>query len=112
MPDLHVRKITKFAPACESGRHLVHPFYECDEVDELAQAFAGLYEQALTEAYAEAHAEVDQWLLGSGTGEICGIAGWKPSEPTPIERALAILDPELRACPLYDAGPPAVYGPA
>ena len=33
-----------------------------------------------------------------------GIAPAEP-EPTPAERALAILDPELRHCPLYKAWP-------
>ena len=35
-----------------------------------------------------------------------GIAPAEP-EPTPAECALHILGPELRHCPLYDAGPPA-----
>lgn len=71
---------------------------------------ANLYRQALAEAFAEADREIDRWLLGNGTGEPRGVSAMVDlPEPTPTERALAILDPELRRCPLYDAGPPAIY---
>ena len=88
-----------------------------DDWDEIADGsgftdlVAALYWQALAEAFAETQAEVDRWLLGNGTGEPRGILALaaEPAEPTPVERALALLDPHLRACPLYDAGPPVVY---
>ena len=44
----------------------------------------------------------DWWYLDNGLPI-------PPPPPTPAERALAILDPHLRACPLYKAGPPAIY---
>ncbi len=76
--------------------------------------FAGLIDalcrQALAEAFAEADREIDRWLLGNGTGAPLGIRAMADlPEPTPAERAFAILDPHLRACPLYAAGPPTLY---
>jgi hypothetical protein len=44
----------------------------------------------------------DWWYLDNGLPI-------PPPEPTPAERALAILDPALRRCPLYKAGPPTLY---
>ncbi|MFF3891362.1 hypothetical protein [Streptomyces sp. NPDC001914] len=113
MSDLPVITHPKWAPACPSGRHIVHQFYECDEVDVLAAAVAGLYQQAMAETFAETQAVVDRLLItGNGTGEPRSIlATPEPREPTPMDRALHILDLELRACPLYDAGPPVVRGP-
>ena len=102
-PELHIERITKTAPACESGRHLAHPFMECDEVDLLGARFTELYEQVMAEAYAEV------LVHGDGTGELRGFLAGAERGPTPVERALAILDPHLRACPLYDAGPPVLY---
>jgi hypothetical protein len=59
--------------------------------------------RACTElAHPAAFAAVDQQLVtGSGTGEPLGLLAWTPREPTPAERAMAILAPELRWCPLY-----------
>lgn len=65
--------------------------------------FASIVARMFAEAYAEA------LVYGDGTGEPRGVSGWEPVEPTPVERAFAILDPHLRACPLYDAGAPAIY---
>lgn len=101
MVDLHVTSHAKLVPACPSGRHVVHPLVECDEIDLLSAAFAEMYEAA-----------VAQSIDGNGTGEPRGIlATPPPRESTPLDRALAILEPQLRACPLYDGGPPAVRGP-
>jgi hypothetical protein len=53
-------------------------------------------------AHAAAVATVEQELLtGNGTGKPLGIFAWLPREPTPAERALEILAPKLRWCPLY-----------
>jgi len=70
---------------------------------------AAMYRQALAEAYAEADREIDRLIYGNGTGVPRGILSWEERPPTPVERAFAILDPHLRSCPLYDAGPPALY---
>lgn len=107
------------------------PIYERDGVDGFVEVLAELWAQAYAEACAEAEREFDRrWITGSGTGEIRGLLTAEKvgvpypvsdaeiadhglivrhSEPTPVERALAILDPELRRCPLYDAGPPVLY---
>ena len=74
-----------------------------------ADAVAALYQQELAAAFTEADAEIDLLIYGNGTGVLRGIHSWEDREPTPIERALALLDPELRRCPLYAAGPPAIY---
>ncbi|MFI6251483.1 hypothetical protein [Streptomyces sp. NPDC051016] len=122
-PELHVRDLTppRYVPACESGRHPIHPFLECDEIDVLAAAFNEMIEGAFAEAFAAVEAGVDGFVMsalhqaveatvnGSRSGDVIGFRAVDPAEPTPVERALAILDPHLRACPLYDAGPPAIY---
>lgn len=51
------------------------------------------------------HCEIDQLVNGNGTGKARGFLGGDQREATPMERALAILDPHLRACPLYRPGP-------
>ncbi|MFE7972983.1 hypothetical protein [Streptomyces shenzhenensis] len=113
MDELRVIVHPKWAPACESGRHLVHPFTECDEVDLMSAAFAEMYERALTEAFTDAQAEADAALLyGNGTGDMRGFLNHDRREPTSMERALAILAPELRRCLLYQAGAPRVVRPA
>lgn len=58
---------------------------------------------------AALHKAIDATVTGNGTGEPRGFLAREEREPTPAERALAILDPELRRCPLYDAGPPVLY---
>lgn len=69
-----------------------------------------LCQQALAEALAEADLEIDRLLLGNGTGEPLGIRAMADlPEPTQMDRAFALLEPELRRCPLYDAGPPTLY---
>jgi hypothetical protein len=78
----------------------------CDGFTDLV----ALQEKALAVAYAEAQAAVDRILIyGTGTGEPRGFLAREVREPTPPERALAILDPELRRCHLYKAGPPTLY---
>jgi hypothetical protein len=77
-----------------------------DEWDQITWCYGftdlvALQEKALAVAYAEAQAAVGRILIyGTGTGQ---------REPTPAERALQILDPALRRCPLYKAGPPTLY---
>lgn len=65
-----------------------------------------MHAQALAVTFAEWHAAVDHALMwGNDAGELLGLQADVPVwEPSPIERALAILEPELRRCPLYDAG--------
>jgi hypothetical protein len=93
------------------------PFYECDEVDGFAEVLAELWAQAYAEACAEAEREFDRrWITGSGTGEIRGLSAARISVPyplseaeiadhgyvvdlpesTPVERAMKILEPELK----------------
>lgn len=111
-PELHTRKITKTVPACESGRHVAHPGDTCEETDDLQAVVDAYFQRCLAEAYAAAE---QVHLFGNGQQSITQPTGFisldGPEESTPVERALAILDSELRRCPLYEAGPPAVYGP-
>ncbi|MFF0138516.1 hypothetical protein ACFYRN_19000, partial [Streptomyces sp. NPDC005227] len=76
--------------------------------DVITESLARFY----ADMYAALDATVTRSIDGDGTGEMIGFRFVDPPrEPTPMDRALDILDPELRACPLYDAGPPAVRGP-
>lgn len=102
-PELTARKLAHWVAACESGRHVHHPMETCDEYEEFAAHVRAWWERAFAEAFTAAERRL---VTGNGTGEPRGLAAWEPSEPTPIERALAILDPDLRRCPLYEAGPP------
>ncbi|NUS26082.1 MAG: hypothetical protein HOV92_17920 [Streptomyces sp.] len=128
-PELHVRDLTPPIPVvvCDSGRHFAHPGETCEEIDELQALFRAYLERAAAEAWAEVERRL---VYGEGTGEPRGflsadqisipyplsdaevadhgIIVGEPG-PSPVERALAILDPHLRACPLYAAGPPAIY---
>ena len=107
MPEeLIARKLVQYVAACDTGRHVHHPQQTCEEYEEFAAHVRAWWEQAFAEAFAAAERRL---VTGSMTGEPRGLAAWKPSEPTAIERALAILDPELRRCPLYDAGPATLY---
>ena len=135
-PELHASKFISWVPACESGQHVGHPGETCDEWEAYAAAARALYETAIGAALAaaltppvevpaslrawldgditdgvmaELHREIDQLVNGNGTGEMRGFLDWDDWEATPMERAFAILDPHLRACPLYNAGPPAIY---
>lgn len=102
-PELHVRSIAHYGPVCESGRHFMHPMETCEEWEAYAAAARALYERAMAAAFAEA----DRLLItGNGTGEMQGFRVREPEhEPTPAERALAILEPHLSAIALYQAGP-------
>ncbi|MGW3135932.1 hypothetical protein [Streptomyces sp. NPDC001139] len=106
-PELHVRDLTPRVRAvlCGSGRHVAHPGDTCKEFDELQAAFRAYFERALADAYAEAER---LWLTGSSTGEARGFLAGTGLTPTPMQRALAILDPHLRACPLYRPGEAAI----
>jgi hypothetical protein len=115
-PELHVRDFTPPVPTvlCDSGQHFPHPGETCEEIEELQAVFRAYLERALRQAYAMAAAETarifdERFITGDGTGEPRGILGWESREETSMERALAILDPHLRACPLYQAGPPTLY---
>ncbi|MGJ5831417.1 hypothetical protein [Streptomyces ossamyceticus] len=98
------------------------PLDERDEVDGFAEVLAELWAQAYAEACAEAEREFDRrWITGSGTGEIRGLSATRINapyslseaeaadhgytvglpEPTPVERALEILGPELKKIPGY-----------
>ncbi|MGW2720822.1 hypothetical protein [Streptomyces sp. NPDC001492] len=128
-PELHVRDLTPPMPVvvCESGRHINHPGETCEEFDELQAAFRAYLERGLAAAYASAMAEtdamVDRFLIsGDGSGEMRGFLPATrisipyplseaeiadhgvtvlPPEPTPAERAFAILEPHLHNVPLY-----------
>ena len=108
-PELHIRDLTPplLAVVCESGRHPVHSGETCEEIDELQAMFRVYLEHSLTVAYAWAAAEteavVDQWLIaGDSTGAPYGfLAMTDMPEPTPGERAFAILEPHLTDVPLY-----------
>jgi hypothetical protein len=65
-----------------------------------------LHEQSLAVAFAEWQAAVDHgFMWGNDALTLLGLRSVVPARgPSPIERALAILEPELRRCPLYDAG--------
>lgn len=105
MPDLHARKLAVHVPACESGQHVMHPQETCEEYE----AFSAHVRVFFADVFAEADRRL---ITGDGTGAPLGVlATPPPREPTPMDRALDILEPQLRACPLYDAGPPAVRGP-
>lgn len=66
-----------------------------------------LHKGALARIFAEAQAEVDQYLMrGKVPGEPYERLSPELEPPTaPLDRALATLAPELRRCPLYDAAP-------
>lgn len=65
----------------------------------------------ITELHAAIDAHITRTLIdGDSTGDMHGFRIIDaPPEPTPMDRALAFLDPHLRACPQYQAGPPAIY---
>lgn len=105
-PELHVRDLTPPRPVvlCDSGRHVAHPGETCAEFDDLQAAFRAYFEQCLAAACAVTGRLL---ITGNGTGEMRGFLPAEPARgPTPMERALGILDPHLRACPLYKGGPP------
>ncbi|MFI0233126.1 hypothetical protein [Streptomyces sp. NPDC017086] len=107
-PELTVRKLIQYVPACETGRHTLHPMETCDEYEAFAAHVRAWFEKSFAALYADAERRL---VTGNGTGEPRSILNWEPAEPTPLERAFAILDQELRRCPLYTAGPPALRGP-
>jgi hypothetical protein len=70
--------------------------------------WTGDFKANVARMFAEAYAE--ELVYGDGTGEPRGILGMIDlTDPSPAERAFAILEPHLRACPLYDAGAPVIY---
>ena len=83
------------------------PAYPGPTGDTIIDSIVGLYTQML----AAVDATVTRTLIdGDSTGQPLGFRIIDPpAEPTPMDRALALLDPELRACPLYEAGPPVLY---
>lgn len=107
-PELTARKLIQYGPACETGRHTLHPMETCDEYEAFAAHVSAWYEDAFAALYAEAERRL---ITGNETDEPRGILDWEPAEPTSLERAFAILDSELRRCPLYVAGAPALRGP-
>ena len=115
--ELHVRGLALPRPVvlCDYGQHFAHSGETCEEIDELQAAFRAYLERSLQQAYEEAEAEAarvfdQRFINGAGTGEPRGFLSMvEAPKPTPVERALALLDPHLRACPLYAAGPPIIY---
>lgn len=101
------------ANACESGRHFLHPSETCEEWEQLAAAFTAWFERALADGLSQAHAAAEHDLVhGHGLGEIRGVIGLAArSEPTPLDRALEILGPELQHCPLYQPWCPSTGWP-
>lgn len=113
-PELHVRDCTPplLTIVCDSGRHIVHPGDTCEETDELQALVRSWFETWMGRAYAHAeqvllHGEsftaADQF---SAVGN--GMRGFLPlvetPDPTPAERAFAILAPHLDNLPLYRPG--------
>ncbi|MFJ4837144.1 hypothetical protein [Streptomyces sp. NPDC088746] len=94
-PSDLVTQLGRIVPACSEGRHFPpHPGDTCDEVD----AFITARDQWITSVLT------DRWLYGDGTGAPLGLvaaADTRVPEPTPVERALAILRPHLAAESLY-----------
>jgi hypothetical protein len=94
--DLNVKRIAHWGPTCETGRHYPpHPGDTCDEIDEWI---------ALRDAWLEQHigAAFDRAFDGDHDGAMTGLIAMADApEPTPMERALAILAPHLRREPLY-----------
>ena len=78
-----------FPPLCDTcgWQHL----NSCDDAADERQLW-----QVINERFAEA------LVTGNGTGQIVGFLAMADApEPTPVERALAILAPHLRREPLY-----------
>lgn len=83
-------------------------FLEFDETHadgaDFAEVVAALYWQELVAAFAEADAEIDRLIYGNETGEPRGFLGRADAfEPTPADRAFAILEPHLHDVPLYQS---------
>lgn len=97
-PKLNVKVVQRYGPTCDSGRHVPpHGGYTCDETDE----FIAALDRALSVLVDRA---TDQPAIeGSGTLQVRGLLPLLRivHEPTPAERALAILAPNLRDEPLY-----------
>lgn len=95
-----VRDLTPPWPValCEFRQHVAHPGETCEEVEAnaawLRDWCARQFEAAMQEA-------VRGTVYGRDSGEPLGLL--VPGEPTPAERALAILQPHLDREPLYRA---------
>lgn len=122
-PELTVRNLTPPVPVtvCESGRHITHSGDTCEDVDALQAAFRAYFTRVMAEAFEEAE---QVWLHGNGAGEMRGVLTAEKiripyplseaeiadhgiiveHEPTPVERAFAILAPHLDDVPLYRPG--------
>ena len=105
MSDLHVKHIANWYPVCETGRHIPpHPGDTCDEIDEWIAVRDAWLTQYMQTAF-------DLALTGDFDGAMTGLLGMTgqlAAEPTPVEKALAILAPHLGREPLYQPRPPAV----
>ena len=102
MSELRVKRIVPRGLACDGGRHYPpHPGDTCDEIDEWIAVRDAWLEQSLQTAF-------DRALLGDFDGAMTGLLGMDiDAEPTPVEKALAILAPHLGREPLYQPQPPA-----
>ncbi|MFF7259499.1 hypothetical protein ACFZCL_04285 [Streptomyces sp. NPDC008159] len=118
-----VTKLFSWVPTCPSGTHLQHSDLTCEEHEELSKPFQDFIESLFKAVFEEArraatqmeHAiralresvseeeYLDRLFRGDGAGGMRGIASWlaEPTQQTPIERALQILEPHLARESLY-----------
>jgi hypothetical protein len=67
--------------------------------DSISSLYAELYKEVLEAGFAAFN---KRHITGNGTGAPLGIRALAdPPEPTPAERAFAVLEPHLRDVPLY-----------
>lgn len=100
-PELHVRDLTPplLGVLCDTGQHLNHLGQTCEEYTQLQDQFVAFVTQGLLHGAAEAERRL---VEGDGTGAPLGFLRTEPDrEPTPGERAFAILEPHLTDVPLY-----------
>ena len=105
-----VRKVADWVPTCPAGVHLQHPDLTCEEHEELSQSFRHFLERLVAEAFARAEEDVRRFLEYQER-MLADLRDWEPrgllaslvdpGGPTPIERALQILEPHLAREPLY-----------
>lgn len=94
---LNIKPARYYGPTCDSGRHTPHGGDTCEEADDFNTALERYLSDLVQQVF-------DLSIYGDGTGlPPRGLLPWltEPAEPTPAERALAILAPHLRNEPLY-----------
>jgi hypothetical protein len=105
------RKLFSWVQTCPGGIHPQHPGSTCEEQEELSKAFQDFIERLFTAVYVQAARRYEE----ATARFLEGLDGWEPRgllaslaepvEPTPIERALQILEPYLAREPLYRPRP-------